>query len=114
MGVVYDDMLAKDIRPYYRNHYHGGNRLNHEDGGGDNKNNDKDKDSMQQTQMRGSTDPHKFMARLLQFCDCPQYLRKHFFPMNADLQFAGLLPPLDAPHHVRVGDKSVFREGVVL
>ena len=34
--------------------------------------------------------------------------------MHPDLQFAGLLPPLDAPHHLRRGDVSAFREGVVV
>jgi predicted SPOUT superfamily RNA methylase MTH1 len=61
-----------------------------------------------------SADPHAFMARLLQYCECPQYLRRHFFPMHPDLQFAGLLPPMDAPHHVRADDRVPFREGVVL
>ena len=61
-----------------------------------------------------ATDPHVFMARVLQYCECPQYLRRNFFPMHADLQFAGLLPPIDAPHHVRADDRSKFREGVVL
>ena len=34
--------------------------------------------------------------------------------MHPDLQFAGLLPPLDAPHHLRRGDVASFREGVVV
>lgn len=58
--------------------------------------------------------PQEFMARLLQYCECPQYLRRQFFPMHTDLYFAGLLAPIDAPHHVRVEDHSQFREGVVL
>ena len=60
------------------------------------------------------SDPHTFMARVLQYCECPQYLRRHFFPMHEDLQFAGLLPPMDAPHHVRADDQSPYREGVVI
>jgi hypothetical protein len=60
------------------------------------------------------SDPHTFMARLLQYCECPQYLRRNFFPMHPDLQFAGLLPPTDAPHHVREGDRCKYREGVVM
>ena len=55
-----------------------------------------------------------FMSRLLQYMECPQYLRRNFFPMHHDLKFAGLLCPLDAPHHVRAGERSRFREGVVL
>ena len=56
----------------------------------------------------------EFMARVLQYCECPQYLRKVFFPRHPDLQYAGLLPPMDAPHHVRVEHRSAFREGVVM
>jgi len=63
--------------------------------------------------LQPSKDPHTFMANILQYCECPQYLRRHFFPMHPDLQYAGLLPPLDAPHHVRVHDQSMFRDGVV-
>uniref|UniRef100_A0A8C4Q2A5 28S rRNA (uridine-N(3))-methyltransferase n=1 Tax=Eptatretus burgeri TaxID=7764 RepID=A0A8C4Q2A5_EPTBU len=54
------------------------------------------------------------MARILQFLECPQYLRKAFFPKHQDLQYAGLLNPLDAPHHARRNEKVPYREGVVL
>ncbi|XP_011496774.1 PREDICTED: putative methyltransferase C9orf114 homolog [Ceratosolen solmsi marchali] len=53
------------------------------------------------------------LARILQYLECPQYLRKYFFPIHNDLQYAGLLNPLDAPHHLRQQDISLFREGVV-
>ncbi|XP_015588362.1 putative methyltransferase C9orf114 homolog [Cephus cinctus] len=53
------------------------------------------------------------LARILQYLECPQYLRKYFFPLHKDLQYAGLLNPLDAPHHLRQQDVSLFREGVV-
>ncbi|OXB72182.1 UNVERIFIED_CONTAM: hypothetical protein H355_000899 [Colinus virginianus] len=43
-----------------------------------------------------------------------KYLRKSFFPKHGDLQFAGLLNPLDSPHHMRVDEDSEYREGVVL
>ncbi|XP_045052932.2 putative methyltransferase C9orf114 homolog isoform X1 [Desmodus rotundus] len=54
------------------------------------------------------------LARILQYLECPQYLRKAFFPKHQDLQFAGLLNPLDSPHHVRQEEESEFREGVVV
>ncbi|XP_048821949.1 putative methyltransferase C9orf114 homolog [Lagopus muta] len=54
------------------------------------------------------------LARILQYLECPQYLRKSFFPKHGDLQFAGLLNPLDSPHHMRVDEDSEYREGVVL
>ncbi|XP_038600521.1 putative methyltransferase C9orf114 isoform X3 [Tachyglossus aculeatus] len=54
------------------------------------------------------------LARILQYLECPQYLRKSFFPKHQDLQFAGLLNPLDGPHHMRQDETSEYREGVVL
>ncbi|KAK2575773.1 hypothetical protein KPH14_007158 [Odynerus spinipes] len=53
------------------------------------------------------------LARILQYLECPQYLRKYFFPIHKDLQYAGVLNPLDAPHHLRQQDVSLYREGVV-
>ncbi|EPY83304.1 kynurenine--oxoglutarate transaminase 1-like isoform 1 [Camelus ferus] len=54
------------------------------------------------------------LARILQYLECPQYLRKAFFPKHQDLQFAGLLNPLDSPHHMRQDEESQFREGIVV
>ncbi|XP_036607014.1 putative methyltransferase C9orf114 homolog [Trichosurus vulpecula] len=54
------------------------------------------------------------LARILQYLECPQYLRKAFFPKHQDLQFAGLLNPLDSPHHVRQEEVLEYREGIVL
>lgn len=34
--------------------------------------------------------------------------------MHPDLKFAGVLPPLDAPHHLRSSEWGPYREGVVL
>ncbi|XP_048469725.1 putative methyltransferase C9orf114 homolog [Rhincodon typus] len=47
-------------------------------------------------------------------CNTLRYLRKSFFPKHQDLQFAGLLNPLDSPHHMRIDEKSEYREGVVV
>lgn len=49
------------------------------------------------------------LARILQYLECPQYLRKHFFPIHNDLKFAGILNPLDAPHHLRQHNEFIFR-----
>ncbi|KAM4528029.1 putative methyltransferase C9orf114 homolog [Odontesthes bonariensis] len=54
------------------------------------------------------------LARILQYVECPQYLRKWFFPVHKDLQYAGLLNPLDSPHHMRIDEESEYREGIVL
>ncbi|KAJ9083061.1 hypothetical protein DSO57_1038443 [Entomophthora muscae] len=58
--------------------------------------------------------PHLFLARILQYLETPQYLRKALFPIHKDLQFAGLLNPLDSPHHLRATEASRYREGIVM
>lgn len=54
-------------------------------------------------------------AKLLQYLECPQYLRKDFFPIQRDLQYAGLLNPLDCLHHLKSDDLNFcYREGIVM
>lgn len=48
-------------------------------------------------------------GRILQYCECPQYLRKSLIPIHKDLQFCGLINPLDAPHHLRQSDDFPYR-----
>uniref|UniRef100_A0A803Q293 Uncharacterized protein n=1 Tax=Cannabis sativa TaxID=3483 RepID=A0A803Q293_CANSA len=55
-----------------------------------------------------------FLIRILKYLETPQYLRKALFPMHSSLRFVGLLPPLDAPHHLRKHEWGPFREGVTL
>jgi len=138
--VVFNDRLGKDIKPHFRNNFRkrddsrtradnraaaadanaahvnadANNNANKASDGNINGNNDDEKEKEPEQRLQASADPHAFMARILQYCECPQYLRRHFFPMHPDLQFAGLLAPLDAPHHVRALDRSPFREGVVM
>lgn len=52
-------------------------------------------------------------ARILQYLECPQYLRKFFFPIHNDLKFSGLLNPLDSQHHLRLQSAFMYREGIV-
>jgi methyltransferase len=60
----------------------------------------------------------QFIALLLNYLETPQYLRKSLFQLEADLQFAGILPPLRIPSHpisgktkhLKVGE---YREGVI-
>ncbi|KAJ8983803.1 hypothetical protein NQ317_008929 [Molorchus minor] len=54
------------------------------------------------------------LGRILQYLECPQYLRKHFFPLHADFKYCGVLNPLNAPHHLGINDEFTFREGIVL
>lgn len=105
--VVFDDGLGSTLKTL--SNYKRGPRRNEGEDQISEQSQDKKPDHLQP-----STDPHAFLARILQYCECPQYLRRKFFPMHPDLQFAGLLPPLDAPHHLRRGDVASFREGVVV
>ena len=58
-------------------------------------------------------------VEILRYLETPQYLRKRMFKLSPMLKFAGILPPLQVPHHnvpaamdrVKVGD---LREGLVL
>lgn len=54
------------------------------------------------------------MIKILQYLECPQYLRKFFFPIHKDLHYTGLINPLDSPHHLKADEESNFREGVIL
>lgn len=120
--VVFDDKLTVEKRSYYN----GGNRdrdRNRRDNRSRDDHNNRDKEQRPHVETpprsedappRRRSDPHTFMARVLQYCECPQYLRRNFFPMHPDLQFTGLLSPIDAPHHVRAEDRSPYREGVVM
>ncbi|GMH33828.1 hypothetical protein BSKO_01662 [Bryopsis sp. KO-2023] len=55
-----------------------------------------------------------FLARVLQYLETPQYLRKKLIPVHKDLRLAGTLPPLDAPHHMRATEWKRYREGVIV
>jgi hypothetical protein len=54
----------------------------------------------------------KLLKLILEFMDTPQYLRRILYPKVAELEFAGLLHPLKAPHHrpsidpknIKIGD----------
>jgi hypothetical protein len=54
------------------------------------------------------------MARILEYLECPQYLRKNLFPIQESLRLAGLLNPLDSKHHLKTHQLDIpYREGVV-
>lgn len=59
-------------------------------------------------------DPSEFILKILQYLETPQYLRKKLFPICNELRLAGLLAPLECPHHLRAHELSRYREGVVL
>ncbi|CAA7061966.1 unnamed protein product [Microthlaspi erraticum] len=55
-----------------------------------------------------------FLVRILKYLETPQYLRKSLFPKQNDLRYVGMLPPVDAPHHLRKHEWEQYREGVTL
>ena len=66
------------------------------------------------TAIKPRWNPNVFLARILQYLETPQYLRKALFTMQKDLKYAGILNPLDTPHHMKREDITPFREGVVV
>jgi predicted SPOUT superfamily RNA methylase MTH1 len=59
----------------------------------------------------------EFVKKVLEYVETPQYLRRRLYPLEAALQYAGLLPPLRIPSHkpkVPVGSLTVgeVREGI--
>lgn len=61
----------------------------------------------------------EFLCKILNYLDTPQYLRKRIYPISPFLKYAGILPPLKAPHHTVSGNlktigRGEFREGVVV
>ena len=69
------------------------------------------------TESRDKSD--MFLLRLiLEFLNTPQYLRKSLYPMDSNLSYIGLLPPIRAPQHknkVRLKDVKIgeIRVGVI-
>lgn len=57
-----------------------------------------------ESSMEMESNPCLFLARLLQYAETPSYLRKALFPMHGDFRFAGLLSPMDSPHHMKRDD----------
>ncbi|MBS3814956.1 MAG: RNA-binding protein [Hadesarchaea archaeon] len=58
----------------------------------------------------------KLVTTILRYLDTPQYLRKELFPKMKELKYAGLLPPLRAPHHPLKNERyseGDYREAVV-
>ncbi len=53
----------------------------------------------------------KLLKLILEFMDTPQYLRRILYPKVDELQFAGLLHPLKAPHHKPAIDPKDIKVG---
>jgi predicted SPOUT superfamily RNA methylase MTH1 len=64
--------------------------------------------------------PDQFLYHVLAFAECPPHLRfchddpsLSIFQKHKNLEWAGTLPSMDMPHHLRPHEWCQFREGVV-
>lgn len=48
---------------------------------------------------KGGASESTRIKKVLEYLETPQYLRRRIFPIDEDLRFAGLLPPLRTPSH---------------
>lgn len=57
----------------------------------------------------------RVLTRILQYIECPQYLRKRLFPISRDTAAVGVLSPLATPHHPRSKElkENEIREAAV-
>jgi predicted SPOUT superfamily RNA methylase MTH1 len=58
--------------------------------------------------------PDQFLFHVLSFAECPPHLGTDLFPLSPNLQWAGMLPSLDMPHHLKKHEWCQYREGVAL
>jgi len=56
---------------------------------------------------------YKFIKKILEYQNTPQYLRKKVFKREEDLKFVGLLPPLRTPHHKLKCSLKDIKEGEI-
>ncbi|KAK8741115.1 hypothetical protein OTU49_002500 [Cherax quadricarinatus] len=56
----------------------------------------------------------EMMRMLLEYQECPQYLRKYLFQFHRYLRRVGVLNALNSPHHLLSNQWCEYREGVVL
>ena len=57
----------------------------------------------------------RIITRILQYLECPQYLRKRLFPLSRVTSAVGVLSPLATPHHIRSREltQNEIREAVI-
>jgi predicted SPOUT superfamily RNA methylase MTH1 len=57
----------------------------------------------------------RIISRILQYIECPQYLRKRLFPLSRDTSAVGVLSPLATPHHIRSRElkRNEIREAAI-
>jgi len=55
----------------------------------------------------------RLIILILRYLDTPQYLRRDMFPRQRELRYAGLLPPIRAPHHKEWQDMKAVKNGEI-
>ncbi len=61
---------------------------------------------------RGGTQSDRFLlSTILRYLETPQYLRKILFPKMDELKYAGILHPLQIPHHSLSSNPKDLKEG---
>ena len=75
--------------------------------------------SIDKTTMENYSQDIKLIKGILEYLDCPQYLRKSLIPKLPMFKYVGTLPPLRTPHHPlekEFGEiaRNSIREGFVL
>ena len=57
----------------------------------------------------------RIISRILEYVECPQYLRKRLFPISRDFAAVGSLSPLAIPHHSKTKEikHNEIREAVI-
>jgi methyltransferase len=55
----------------------------------------------------------RLLRLILEYMDTPQYLRKRLYGRMKELRYAGLFPPLKAPHHKPYVSVEEIREGEI-
>ncbi len=53
-----------------------------------------------------------YMKDVLEYMECPQYLRKHLYPKRKEFKYIGALPPLRTKGHPKEDEYQPIREGV--
>ena len=62
----------------------------------------------------GESDPGHFLTHLLSYLEAPPFMRKALFPLHPNLRLNALLPSVDMPHHPRLEEKMLWKEGVTV
>jgi len=62
----------------------------------------------------GYHNPDQFLFHLLNYLECPPFLRVPLIAKHPNLNKAGVLPSTDMPHHLRAHDWCQYREGMVV